>query len=103
MAKILDQEEQRKALKNITSSVKDLESANEFLQTTNPSGIYTITFAGEDGKKKYSTEIRVPSKDDIDRLIMAHKESEKHRIRKLAEENRIALDPEDDVILDYAK
>ena len=100
MAKILDQEEQRKALKNITTSIKDLEAANDFLKAKNPSGIYTIAFTDEEGKK-CSTTIHAGSKGDIDSLIMTHKEEEKNRITKLAQDNRIALDPEDHEIMDY--
>lgn len=100
MAKILDQEEQRKALKNIITSVKDLEAANDFLKATNPSGNYTLTFTGEDGKK-FSTAIHANGKDDIDQLILAYKEKEKDRITKLAEDNRIALDPEDLEIMNF--
>lgn len=100
MAKILDQEEQRKALKNINGSIKDLEAANEFLKAQNPSGVYTISFTGE-GDKKYSTVMHAENKEELNLLILAHKEREKERIKALAEENRIALDPEDEVILDY--
>lgn len=100
MAKILDQEEQRKALKNIISSVKAVEAANEFLAAQNPSGVYSIAFTGEDGKK-YATEISAESKEDLDALILAHKEQERGRIEKLAADNRIALDPEDRAVLDF--
>lgn len=100
MAKILDQEEQRQALKNITNSIKDLDTANEFLKQSNPTGKYSITFTGEDGKK-HTAEIIVRNKDDISMLIMAHKEEEKKRITQLAEEKRIELDPEDYEIMDF--
>lgn len=100
MAKILDQEEQRKALKNIVSSIKEIDAANEFLKAQNTSGIYSISFTGEDGKK-YSTEISASSKEDLNALILVHKEQERDRIRKLAEDNRIALDPEDNEVLDF--
>ena len=102
MAKILDQEQQRKALKNINDSIKEVNTANEFLTASNPSGKYIITFTGDDDKK-HTAEIHTTSKDDLDLLVMAHKEREKQRITKLAEENRIALDPEDHDILNFTK
>lgn len=100
MASIKNQDEQRKALKNINDSIKDLKVSNEFLKQQNPSGNYTIAFTGEDGKK-YTAEISVEKKDDIAMLIMSHKEKEKQRISELAERNGIALDPEDIEILDF--
>ena len=100
MAKILDQEEQRKALKNIIGSIKEITAANEFLSAQNTSGVYSISFTAEDGKK-YATEISASSKQDLDALILVHKEQERTRIEKLAEDNRIALDPEDRTVLDF--
>ncbi len=98
MAKILDQEEQRKALRNINDSIKDIKSANEFLRNQNPNGVYVISFTGEDGKK-YSAEIKVADKEEVNRLIISHKQQEKLRIVQLAEDNRIALDEEDNEVL----
>lgn len=100
MAQILDQEEQRQALKNITSSIKDLDTANEFLRQGNPTGKYSITFTGEDGKK-HTAEITVKNKNDITALILAHKEAEKQRITQLAEDKRILLEPEDHDIMNF--
>ena len=101
MAKIKNQEEQRQALKNINNSIKELEAANDFLKTQNPSGKYSISFTGEDGKK-YVAEIHLENKDDIAMLVMGHKEKEKQRIAELAQNNGIALDAEDYAVLDYS-
>lgn len=98
MARILDQEEQKKALKNINASIKEIETANEFMAASNPTGQYSITFTGEDDKK-YTTTFTAESKEDIDLLIEAHKANEKNRITKLAEDNRIALDDDDIAVL----
>ena len=100
MAKILDEEDQRRALKNITSSIKELDLANEFLRQDNPTGKYIIAFTDENGNK-HTAEIIVRNKDDISKLILAHKEEEKKRIVHLAEEKRIDLDPEDYEIMDF--
>lgn len=101
MAKIRDLDAQRKALKDINSTVKELETANEFLKAQNASGIYSISFTGDDGKK-YTREIKFESKDELNRRVMIHKEEEKKRILVLAEEHGIDLDPEDMIILDFS-
>lgn len=100
MAKIRDLEAQRRALKDINTTIKELDSANEFLKAQNSSGIYTITFTGDDGKK-YTREIKMETKDDLNARVMIYKEEEKKRIIALADEHGIDLDPEDIEILDF--
>lgn len=100
MAKILDQEEQRKALRNIVDSLKKLKNTNEFLDKEPPSGIYTISFTDADGKR-CSADILVQDKQTIDALVLQHKEAENARIIKLAADNRIDLDEKDYEIMNY--
>ena len=100
MAKILNQEEQQKALKNINDSIRDLKKGNEILQADNPSGIFTISFTDSAGKR-HRAEIHVQSKKIIDQLYLDFKQEEKERIQKLASDNLIDLDDEDIETLDY--
>lgn len=93
MAKILDQEEQQRALKNINDSIRDLKKGIEFLKANNPTGTYTITMVDGDGKKR-STDIKATS-EEINRLILSHREAEKTRIESLAKDNRIDLEESD--------
>lgn len=101
MAQILEHNEQRRALKNINSAIKDLENAKAFLQTPNVSGKYTISFEAEDGQR-HTTTGYTEDKETLDLLVMNFKDREKIRIIDLAQENRIALDPEDLEILEFS-
>lgn len=100
MAKILDQEQQKKALDNINESIKAMKKINEFLQAANPSGNYTLSFKDADDKKRIA-EIHMADNAGIVSLLVGFKQKEKERIAALAEENRIELDPEDHDIMDF--
>ena len=98
MAKILGQDDQQRALKEIRAALKSLVPVNEFLDGHNPEGTYHISFSDSEGKR-FSAELYSESKGEIDALVRNYKERVKTHILELARNNRIVLDPEDNDIL----
>lgn len=100
MANIIGLQKQEAALKEIQSVIKNIDEANKFMEAENPTGIITISFKKEDGKKQL-TEISVP-KEKVNALITDYKAEKREYVLQMARDNRIALDPEDEVILGLA-
>ena len=100
MAKILDQEQQKKALDNINESIRSMKKINSFLTASNPDGEYSFSFKDEEGKKQNAV-FNLTDKSDLVNFFKNFKKSEKDRIVVLAEANRIELDPEDYEVMDY--
>lgn len=100
MAKILDQEQQKKALDNINESIRSMKKINNFLAASNPAHEYALSFKDGEGKK-HVAEIHLENNSALADLLMNFKKSEKERIVALAAANRIELDPEDHDIMDY--
>lgn len=99
MPTIIGQEEQQNALRTINTLLKDASVVNKFLSAKNPSATYSISFPGADGKR-VSCKLVVKSKDDMDTLALTYKDQIKSEIFSLAEKYNIALDHEDQMILD---
>ena len=99
MPKIIGQAEQQKALKDITSALKEVAIVNAFLQAKNPSGKYTVTFT-DASNEKHHCSLFTPDKEDLDLLVLNYKDQLKTKILKLAEDYRIALEPEEQMMLD---
>lgn len=98
MPKIIGQQEQQRALKDILTMLKDVVAINNFLSMQNKTGKYTISFAGENNVK-HSCLLCGAEKDDIDLLALNSKDNLRKQIFALAEEYRIALDPEEEHLL----
>ena len=98
MAKIIGLEKQKKALKEISTVIKEINSANEFLNTSNPTGEYTISFIPEAGKK-VAVDITVSNKETIDQLVHAYKAMVRDHVTNLAAEHYISLDDQEKAIL----
>lgn len=98
MPKIMNQEEQKRALKDITSTLKDLSRINEFLAAVNPNGTFSVDFLASDNAR-YSATLFVQNKEDIDRFVRDYKKKKCEEIIQLAEKYHIELDPEDDEIM----
>lgn len=99
MPKIIDQAAQQKALKDIVSALKEVAIVNAFLQAHNPSGKYTVTFT-DASKEKHHCSLYTPDKEELDLLVLNYKDQLKTKILKLAEDYRIALEPEEQIMLD---
>ena len=98
MPKIIGQQEQQRALKDILAMLKDVSIINSFLSMQNNSGKYTIAFA--DGNNvRHSCLLFGTEKDDIYLLALHSKDNLRKQIYALAEEYRIALDPEEERLL----
>jgi len=98
MASIIGLEKQKRALKEISMILKEVESANEFLGTHNPNSEYTISFVNEAGKK-VTVDITVHSKESVDQLVQAYKAMLREHVTNLAAEQHIAFDDQDKAIL----
>ena len=97
MANIMGLQQQQEALKEITDIIKELKVANKFLDMSDPETEYSIGFIDEEGKKM---KIEISGyKSEIDELVNRYKEAKRNKILTLAQENRIALDPEDNEVL----
>lgn len=97
MANIIGLQEQQRALKEIQDILKDLAALNTFLSAQNPTGVYSITFSDEEGKKH---KAELPAvKEEIAALAARYKKDKSDYVRKLASDKRIALDLEDEEIL----
>ena len=97
MANIIGLQKQQDALREIESVLKELNNMNQFLSALNPLGKYSISFKDDEGKK-HGTEISA-SEEEIGALVNRFKKERTEYILKLAKENRIALDPEDYLVL----
>lgn len=100
MAKILDQEQQKKALDNINDSIRSMKKINNFLAASNLVGEYALSFKDAEGKKQ-TAEIHMDDNSALVNLLLDFKAKEKERITALAAANRIELDPEDHEVMDY--
>lgn len=99
MPTIIGQVEQRKALHDISTAVKKMSVINEFLQGTNPSGEYTVSYKSEDGKR-HSTIMFCDDKSTIDSFVSANKRKFVEEMIALASQNNISLDSSDKIAFD---
>ena len=99
MPKIIGQAEQQRALKDITSALKEVAIVNTFLQANNPSGKYTVTFT-DASNEKHHCSLFTPDKEELDLLVLNYKDQLKAKILKLADEYRIALEPTEQIMLE---
>ena len=99
MPKIIDHDKQQRALKDITSALKEVAIVNAFLLTANPAGKYTVSFTDKNNGK-HSCTLYTPDKEDLDILVMNYKDQLKAKILNLAEEYRIALEPAEQAMLE---
>lgn len=98
MPKIIGQAEQQQAMRNIKAALKDLTITNQFLETQNPDGIYTVTFKDSEGNH-YTTTVYSEEKHVLDSLARAYKKQVVDDAVRQAESNRIEFEPEDRQIL----
>ncbi len=98
MPKIIGQAEQQQALKEITAMLKEVVAVNQFLNSQNESGKYTISFA-DTNNQKHSCTLFSSDKEDVDLLVLNYKDRLKEKIQSLTEEFRIALDPSEELLL----
>ena len=98
MPKIIGQAEQQQALKDITSMLKEVVAVNNFLSSHNASGKYTITFSDEH-HQKHSCTLFTSDKEDVDLLVLTYKDRLKEKIQSLADDFRIALEPQEQLLL----
>lgn len=99
MPKIIGQAEQQQALKEITSMLKEVVAVNTFLSSRNTSGKYTVSFSDEHNQK-HSCTLFSSDKEDVDLLVLNYKDRLKGKIQALAEEFRIALEPQEQLLLE---
>jgi len=97
MANIIGLQQRQEALRDIQNVIKEVAVANAFVAASNPSGAYSIGFTDEAGKK-HKIDL-TGYKEDLDALIKRDKEAKKGYVLNLAQQHRIALDPEDNEIL----
>lgn len=97
MPKIIGQAEQLAAMKSITRSLKEMETTNKFLESSNPTGEYTISFKNEAGQM-ISIGILAKDKGVIDDLAMAYKKQVADEVLALAAANRIELDDDEKLV-----
>ena len=99
MPEIIGQKERQNAMKEIRSALKEMVGTNQFLETTNREGTYTISFERDDGTR-CSAIAYTEKKEDIDRFVLHHKYKVASRVKDLAERNGIALYVDEKLILD---
>lgn len=99
MPKIIGQQEQQRALKEITAALKEVSAINRFLSKQNTSGTYIVSFM-DDQNEKQSCSLFTSDKDDVDLLVLNYKDRLKSKIQSLTETYRIALDPQEQALLD---
>lgn len=99
MPKIIGQEEQQRALKQITALLKEVSAVNAFLSAENPEGEFVISFT-DNNKAKHSCSIFSEDRKAVDQLALNYKNRIKAQILELANEHRIALDHSEQAILD---
>ena len=99
MPKIIGQAEQQQALKEITSMLKEVVAVNNFLSSRNASGKYIISFSDEQNQK-HSCTLFSSEKEEVDLLVLNYKDRLKGKIQALTEEFRIALDPQEQRLLE---
>lgn len=100
MPKILGQEEQRAAMKEITTALKDVADTNSFLDALNHSKNFTISFVAEDGSK-YHAIAYAEKKEELDRFVLHYKHLMANRVKMLTEENRIGLSLDEKLAFDF--
>ena len=94
MPKIIGQAEQLAAMKNIKAALKEMTVTNAFLEASNPSGEYIVSFKDRGGHT-ISTTVYSADKQVIDTLAQAYKKQVVDDMMHQAEINRIELDPEE--------
>lgn len=94
MPKIIGQAEQLAAVKSIKNSLKEMENTNKFLESSNPTGEYTISFKNAAGQM-ISIGILAHDKQMIDQLALAYKKQVAADVMELAANNRIELDDDE--------
>ena len=99
MPKIIDQDKQQRALKEITAALKEVAIVNTFLLTSNPCGKYTVSFSDKNNGK-HSCTLYTQDKEDLDILVLNYKDQLKTKILTLAEDYRIALEPDEQAMLE---
>lgn len=96
MARIYGLEEQQAALREVKAALRDVTDTNMFLDASNHSKKFLISFVAEDGSK-YRAFAYTENKEDLDHLVSHQKHLLANHIKRLAEKNRIVLDPEEKV------
>ena len=99
MPKIIGQQEQQRALKEITAALREVTAINRFLSRQNTSGIYAVSFT-DDQNEKQSCFLFSTDRDDVDLLVLNYKDRLKSKIQSLTETYRIALEPQEQAMLD---
>ena len=92
MPQIIGYEEQKLALKEIRTILKEMESTNQFLEKTNSEGYYSILFTADDDTKCSAVAFS-EDKKTIDQFILHRKHMLANHVQKLTEEHRIRLSP----------
>ena len=89
MAKIIGLKEKQTALKDIQQSLRSLAPLNAFIDASNETGEYTISFDA------HKATLQCGDKKKIDDLVLAHKKAIVAEIKRLAEKYEIEFDDED--------
>lgn len=93
MAQIRGIKDMQLALKDIEKQLKTVKTINQFLETQNDSGMYTLSFGN------YSTPLICKDTEKIQELVISSKQHLVAQIRATAEANRIELDEDDEALL----
>lgn len=100
MANIIGLQQQQDALNEINTILKAVAIINKALEADNPTKTYSLRFTDAEGKKQ-ATDFTA-EKEEINKLLEKNKQEKKDYVLSLAQEFRIALDPEDKEILGIA-
>lgn len=93
MARIIGLKEKQLALKEINQKLRDLKPVNEFLEASNPDGVYTISFG------EHKTQLLCKDQETIQALVFAYKKDMVSKIREQAERFSIEFDEEEEMLL----
>lgn len=99
MPKIKDLDAKQRALKDVKAGLKDLESINHFLNASSADNTFVISFQTADGSKVSATAF-TENKEEIDLLIMNHRERIVNDINYKAQKYTIEFDEHDLMILE---
>jgi len=100
MPKIIGHAEQLQAVKDIKAALKDTKILNEFLETDNPTGKYTISCKGPTGQQ-ITTTIEIPDKEILNNLILAYKQKVGEKVLQIAQNNRIELEEDERTVFGF--
>lgn len=79
MAQIVGLKEQKKALADIESMLKEIQVINDFLKKENPSGVYEISFSIENPTIKSSSVGDTESNQSIEAETTVNKDNKKQK------------------------